>query len=95
MSGDFTQRRKGAKKTKELWFLVLLCAFAPLREFNPAAAAPPITAAAFTPDGKQVVTGSQAGIEVRSWPALTVTGHLKTDLSHVPPFVLRGTRRSE
>jgi WD40 repeat protein len=50
---------------------------------GPAAAAPPITAAAFTPDGKQVLVGSQAGIEIRSWPGLAVTGRLETDLSHV------------
>jgi WD40 repeat protein len=46
-------------------------------------AAPPITAAAFSPDGKQVVLGSQDGIEVRSWPELKVTSRLKTELSHV------------
>jgi WD40 repeat protein len=49
---------------------------------GPAAAAP-VTAAAFTPDGKSVLIGSQAGIEVRSWPELQVTGHLKTGLAHM------------
>jgi WD40 repeat protein len=48
-----------------------------------AVAAPPITAAAFAPDGKQVVLGSQEGIEVRSWPELKVVSHRKTELSHV------------
>ena len=48
-----------------------------------AVAAPPITAAAFTPDGKHVLLGSQAGIEVRSWPELKITSQLKTDLVHV------------
>jgi WD40 repeat protein len=46
-------------------------------------AAPPITAAAFTPDGKQVVLGSQAGIELRSWPELKPVSALKTSLRHV------------
>lgn len=46
-------------------------------------AAPPITAAAFTADGKQVVLGSQSGIEFRSWPDLKLTRTLKTDLEHV------------
>lgn len=48
-----------------------------------ALAAPPITAAAFAPDGKQVVLGSQEGIEVRSWPELKAVSRLKTELSHV------------
>ncbi len=48
-----------------------------------AVAAPPITAAACTPDGKHVLIGSQAGIEVRSWPELKITSQLKTDLAHV------------
>lgn len=48
-----------------------------------ATAAPPITAAAFTPDGRAVVIGSQAGIEVRSWPELKVIGTIKTDLVNV------------
>ncbi len=47
------------------------------------AATPPITAAAFAPDGKHVVLGSQAGIEVRSWPDLKPTRRIPADLSHV------------
>jgi len=46
-------------------------------------ASPPITAAAFAPDGKQVVLGSQGGIEVRSWPDLKVVARIPTDLRHV------------
>lgn len=46
-------------------------------------AAAPITAAAFTPDGKQVVLGSQDGMEVRSWPELVATSKLATELDHV------------
>lgn len=44
---------------------------------------PPITALAFAPDGKAVVSGSQAGIEVRSWPDLKRVKSLKTHLAHV------------
>lgn len=46
-------------------------------------AAPPITAAAFAPDGKQVVIGSQNGIDVRSWPELKTIATLTTELQHV------------
>lgn len=49
----------------------------------PATAAPPITAAAITPDGRAVLIGSQAGIEVRSWPELKFAGNIKTDLANV------------
>jgi WD40 repeat protein len=49
----------------------------------PAYAAAPITAAALSPDGKQVVLGSQDGIEIRSWPELVVAGKLATELDHV------------
>jgi WD40 repeat protein len=48
-----------------------------------ASAAPPITAACFSPDAKQVVLGSQDGIEIRSWPELKPASRLKTELSHV------------
>src|SRR5262245_242589 len=50
---------------------------------NVCAANPPITAAAFAPDGKYVLIGSQAGIEVREWPALTLVRTLTTELGHV------------
>jgi WD40 repeat protein len=45
--------------------------------------APPVTAVAFAPDGKQAVLGSQAGIEIHSWPYLKVAGNLPTELDHV------------
>jgi WD40 repeat protein len=61
---------------------------------GPAAAAPPVTAAAFTPDGEHVLVGSQAGIEVRSWPDLTVTGRLQTELSHVHDLAFAPDGRS-
>jgi len=47
------------------------------------AAKPPVTAVAFTPDGKAVVVGSQAGIAVRSWPGLKPVRVLKTELQNV------------
>ena len=50
---------------------------------NAAQTAPPITAAAFVPNDAYVVFGSQAGIEVRSWPDCKVTSRIKTKLSHV------------
>jgi WD40 repeat protein len=59
-----------------LSFLVLLAATA-------RAADPPITALAFTPDGKSVVVGSAAGAQVRSWPALEVVKRIPTELPHV------------
>jgi WD40 repeat protein len=46
-------------------------------------AAPPITAAVLTPDGLQVVLGSQQGMEVRSWPDLKPMKMLATELEHV------------
>lgn len=46
-------------------------------------AAAPITAAALAPDGKQIVIGSQSGIEIRSWPELFAVGSLATELIHV------------
>lgn len=61
----------------------LYCALSLVLFCSTASSAAPITAAAFSPDCEQVVVGSQAGIEVRSWPDLKVTSRLKTDLSHV------------
>lgn len=46
-------------------------------------AAPPVTAAALTPDGRQVLLGSQRGVEVWSWPELKPVLKLATELVHV------------
>lgn len=46
-------------------------------------AAPPITAAAFPPDGKSVVVGSQSGLTSHSWPQLEAQGTIKTELANV------------
>src|SRR5262245_12201960 len=43
----------------------------------------PITALALSPDGTQVVLGSQNGIEIRSWPELNPSTKLTTDLANV------------
>lgn len=44
------------------------------------AAEPPITGLAFAPDGQSVVVASQAGVVVRSWPALEKTAEIATGL---------------
>ena len=46
-------------------------------------AAPPVTALAIAPDGKSVVVGSQAGVEVRSYPALEPLRTLSTELPNI------------
>ncbi len=66
-----------------LWFVVALLTSAACIFVTTASAAPPITAAAIAPDEKLVVLGSQAGIELRSWPDLQATAVLPTDLDHV------------
>ena len=48
---------------------------------------PPITAAAFTPDGSAVVVGSQRGIELFTWPELQPTGSLSSNLPHIHDLV--------
>lgn len=48
-----------------------------------AVAEPPVTAAAFTPDGQSVVVGSQSGLRVYSWPELAEQQTLETNLAHI------------
>jgi WD40 repeat protein len=50
------------------------------------AAEPPITALAFTPDGKAILVGSQAGVQVRDWPDLKPLRSLATELASVHDF---------
>lgn len=50
-----------------------------LISISTANAAPAITAAALTPDGTQVLVGSQAGIEIRTWPDLNVVGKIESE----------------
>ncbi|HVJ66367.1 MAG TPA: WD40 repeat domain-containing protein [Caulifigura sp.] len=52
-----------------------------------AQANPPITAVALSPDGAQIVLGSQGGIEVRSLPELALTARLTTELANVHDLV--------
>lgn len=47
------------------------------------AAGPPITAVTFAPDGKSVVTASQAGVQVFSWPGLKRQRTIKTSASNL------------
>lgn len=55
---------------------------------------PPITALAFSPDGKSLVVGSQAGLEIRPWPALKIARRLPTELVqiHDAAFAPDGSR---
>jgi hypothetical protein len=48
-----------------------------------ACASPPITAAAFAPDGKSVIVGSQAGLAIHAWPELKPVGTLSTRLANI------------
>src|SRR5262245_19204161 len=69
-------------------FLCLLSSLCPLCLCgSTASAAPPVTALALTPDGKSVVVGSQAGLEVRTWPELERVRTLATELPHVHDLV--------
>lgn len=47
------------------------------------AAPAPITTVAFSPDGKAVVAGSQAGVRVFSWPDLQLAHSLTTQLVNI------------
>ncbi len=47
------------------------------------AAQPPITALAFSPRGDSVVIGSQAGLEVRTWPDQKRSRSLETSISSI------------
>ena len=55
--------------------------------------APPVTALAFARDGHEILVGSQAGIEVRSWPHLEAKRRLKTTLEHVHDLVFSPSGR--
>ncbi len=48
-----------------------------------AAAQPPITAMAFSPDGSTLLVGSQHGVRRYSWPGRNLLGTLSCALSHV------------
>jgi WD40 repeat protein len=46
-------------------------------------AGPPITALSFSPDGRQIIAGSQSGMEIRSWPELNLETTIKTSMQNV------------
>lgn len=46
-------------------------------------AEPPITAVTLTPDGREVLVGSQAGVELRTWPEMSMVAKVATGLEHV------------
>lgn len=50
--------------------------------------ASPITAIAFFRDGQRFVVGSQAGVQIRSWPSLGLEQELALDAIHVHDLVL-------
>ena len=56
--------------------------FAPLSaQFHPTKA--PVTAIAVAPDGTSILVGSQAGVQILSWPELRALGELATELVNV------------
>ena len=61
----------------------LFCLLALLPAPDGLASEPPVTALAFAPDGRSVLAGSQAGLDVRSWPDLKPVRKLPTTLSHI------------
>ncbi len=58
------------------------------------AAEPPIAAIAFTPDGRSVVVGSQAGLAVHHWPDLKWQKKLDTELVSVHDLAFSPNGRS-
>ena len=77
--------QRGANRSSWTVRIVIVIGFWLLGAWAPvdAATAPPITTVAFTPDGTAVVAGSQAGLEVRSWPELVLVARLTTELSNI------------
>lgn len=51
------------------------------------ASEPPVTAAAFAPDGMSIVVGSQGGLKVYAWPELTEQQTLDSQLTQVHDLV--------
>ncbi len=47
------------------------------------ASEPPITALSFAPDGRTLVTGSQSGLVIRSWPALDPIRSLPSQIQNI------------
>ena len=64
-----------------MMFALVVCTF--INDAVPLSAAPPITALAVSPDGRELVAGSQAGISVLSLPDIKVTRSLVTELESI------------
>lgn len=66
---------------------VFICGWIALTMFVGSAikldAQPPITATAFTPDGRAVLIGSQLGVQVLSWPGLEPMDQLQSKISNL------------
>ena len=57
------------------------------------AGAPPVTALAFAPDGESVVIGSQAGLEIWSWPGLKRIKKIQSQLRHIHDVIFSPDRK--
>ncbi len=64
-------------------FVILFAANANLTWAQIESSTAPITAMAYSPDRKQIVEGSTAGVAVYSWPEKVLLNRLETELSHV------------
>jgi WD40 repeat protein len=79
MLGHFFCAWISPRATTVFFTMVIASFVGSLRTF----ADPPITAAAFTPDGTGVLIGSQAGVRLLHWPELTPNGGLETRLENI------------
>ncbi len=79
--------RAATSRPRPHWVLVAWCAAIGGCIDRPALAAEPalapITAASIAPDDQTVVVGSNAGVQLLSWPDLQPAGELKTGARHV------------
>ena len=64
-----------------VWFATLMIGIVGLSPFS--RAQPPITALTFSPDDSSLVAGSQAGIEVASWPVLETIQKRRVGIAQV------------
>jgi WD40 repeat protein len=76
---------------KPYLLLVILLIF--IIRSNTQAAAPPVTALAFAPGGESIVIGSQAGLEVRSWPGLQHVKTFDSQLRHIHDVIFSPDRK--
>lgn len=69
------------------WLMISVCPAADAPNNVTQAAEPPITALVLSPDGSQVVAGSQAGLRILSWPDLRPVRTLDTDQPQIHDLV--------